>query len=66
MYDIGTHVMAFGKSLHAGQKGILTDKYDDMVSIKVDDESYQYAFNRLSREGKYIHVDALLIREIKD
>lgn len=66
MYEIGVHLLAFGKSLHAGQKGILVADYGDMLLLKADDEKYSNAYKASNREGKYFQVDRLLVRQLKD
>ena len=63
---IGGEVQATGKSLHAGQTGIVVADYESMLLVKVDDESYHNASKNSIGEGKYIQVDALLCKQLKD
>jgi len=63
---IGTHILAFGQSLHAGQTGIVVADYDSHLLVKADDQSYSGAGKNSGREGKYFQVDSLLARQLKD
>lgn len=63
---VGKKIMAFGKSLHAGQTGTIVADYGTMVLVKADDEKYSNAFKSSDREGKYFQVDSLLYKEVKD
>lgn len=66
MYEIGTRLMAFVKSLHAGHTGHLVADYGDMLFVKSDEDKYSNAFKSTGREGKYFQVDSLLVRQIKE
>lgn len=66
MYEIGAHLMAFGKSLHAGQSGILVADYGQFLLIKADDEKYSGAAKNSIGESKYFQVDSLLVKQLKD
>ena len=66
MTNINKHVMATGKSLHAGHKGVVTKDYGHMLLIKADDEKYSHAYKREGMEGKYFQLDARNFKEIKD
>ena len=66
MYELGTHLLAFGKSLHAGHSGHLVADYGDMLLLKSDEAKYPGAHKNSIGEGKYFQVDALLVRQIKD
>ena len=64
-FPLNTPIMAFGKSLHAGQKGTIVADYESMVLVKADDPTYTGAHKSSGREGKYFQVDSLLIRQTK-
>ena len=63
---IGTKVLAFGKSLHAGQKGTVVEDWGNYLLVKADDETYPGAHNNTGREGKYFQLDSRLCKELKD
>lgn len=63
---IGTKVMAFGKSLHAGQTGTVVEDWGQYYLIKADDEKYSGAHNNSTREGKYFQLDERYITTAKD
>lgn len=62
----GVHVMAFGKSHHAGQTGIVAADYGTMILIKADNESYPNAYKNSIGDGKYFQVDNLLLKQLKE
>lgn len=59
------HILAHGKSIHAGQTGIVIADYGNYLLVKADDESYSGASTNSIGEGKYFQVDNLLCKEIK-
>lgn len=63
---IGAKVIAFGKSIHAGQTGTIAADYGNYILIKADDEKYQHAHKNSGREGKYFQVDELLLKQVKE
>ncbi len=66
MSMVGKHIMAFGKSLHAGQTGVVVADYGNMLLVRADDEKYPGAHNNSAGEGKYFQVDNLLVKQLKD
>lgn len=66
MYEIGTHVVAFGKSMHAGQSGTIVRNYGNHYLVEADDPKYIHAHKNSIGDGRYFQVDALLIRQLKD
>ena len=66
MYKIGSHLMVFGKSIHAGQKGTLVADYGNHLLVKADDLKYSGAHKNSIGEGKYFQADALLVKQLKD
>lgn len=65
-YKLGSNLLCFGSSIHAGQKGILVADYGDFLLLKADDEKYSNASKNSGREGKYFQVDALLVKQLKE
>lgn len=63
---VGVRILAFGKSHHAGQKGIVVADYGSMLLVKAEDESYPEAHKNSIGEGKYFQVDNLLAKQLKD
>ncbi len=53
--------MAVGKSLHAGQHGVVVSDWGMTLLIKAEDESYAKAYTDSTREGKHFVVDTDLI-----
>jgi len=66
MQIIGAHVTAFGKSLHAGQSGIIVADYEAMLLVKADDPSYHGAHRNSIGDGRYFQVDNLLYKINKE
>jgi len=64
----GTHVQAFGKSLHAGQTGIVAADHGEYIMILADDPTYQHAArNSIAPKdspNRYFFVDTLLLKEL--
>jgi hypothetical protein len=60
----GAKILAFGKSIHAGQTGTVVADYGTMILVKADDESYVNARKNSIGEGKYFQVDNLLCKEL--
>ena len=65
-YELGSHLLCFGKSLHAGQSGILVADYGSHLLLKADNEKYSGASKNTGREGKHFQVDSLLVKQLKD
>jgi len=63
-YDTGTHILAYGKSHHAGQSGTVVADYGSHLLVKADDLSYEGAHRNSIGEGRYFQVDNLLCKEI--
>ena len=63
---LGKKILAYGKSIHAGQTGTVAADYESMLLLKADDESYAKAYKNSIGEGKYFQVDSRLCREIED
>ena len=63
---IGAKVIAFGKSMHAGQTGTVAADFGNYLLIKADDEKYQHAHKNSGRDGKYFQVDELCVKQVKD
>jgi hypothetical protein len=63
---VGSSIQAFGKSLHAGQTGVIVADYGTMVMVKADDEAYSGASKSTGLDGKYFQVDSLLYKIIKE
>jgi len=63
-YEIGSHLVAFGQSLHAGQSGTLVADYGEFLLIKADDEKYSGASKNSIGEGKYFQANHLLVRQL--
>ena len=63
---LGTHVEAFGKSLHTGHKGTVAADYINMILVKSDDPKYVMSHTNTIGEGKYFQIDARYCKEIKD
>ena len=63
---IGKHIMAVGKSLHAGYAGVVVADYQTMLLVKSDDDSYVHAGRNSIGEGKYFQIDSRMYKEIKE
>ena len=63
---IGAHVMCFGKSLHAGQTGIVVADYGNYLVIKPDDQEYVKAGKNSFYDFKTFQADYLLVKQLKD
>ncbi len=59
---VGCTIQAFGKSMHAGQTGLVVRDWDNMLLILADDQSYANAHRNTVGEGKYFVVDSLLAK----
>jgi len=64
--QIGTHIEAFGKSLHKGHKGTIVADYINMLLVKADDPKYILAHGNTIGEGKYFQIDRRYYKELKD
>ena len=64
MITVDTKILAYGKSHHAGQKGVVVADYGMMLLVKADDEAYSGAHKNAIGEGKYFQVDSRYIREV--
>ena len=62
----GKKVLAYGKSLHAGQTGTVEEDWGYYLLVKPDDQKYSKAFKSTGREGKYVQFDVRHIKELKD
>ena len=65
-FDIGVKILAFGKSMHAGQKGTVVADYGNYLLVKAEDEKYEHAHKNSIGDGKYFQVDNLLAKELKE
>ena len=66
MYELGDHIQCIGKSMHAGQSGILVADYGNFLLLKADDPKYSGASKNSIGDGKYFQVDNLLVKQLKD
>ena len=64
--NVGAHVMCFGKSLHAGQTGIVVSDYGNYLVIKADDQNYAKANKNSSYDFKTFQADYLLVKQLKE
>ena len=62
---VGKRVLAFGKSIHAGQEGTVVADYGTMLLVEASDPSYKLAFKNNIGDGRYFQVDNLLVKEVK-
>jgi len=62
---VGTKIMSFGKSKHAGQKGTVVRDYGNYLMITAEDQSYAGASKNSEFDLKVMQVDARECREIK-
>ncbi len=59
---VGCTILAFGKSMHAGQTGVVVRDWDDTLLVEADDPKYQHAHKNTVGEGRYFVVDSLLAK----
>jgi len=60
----GLHIEATGKSLHAGQQGIIAADYVNMLLILADNTNYPLAFTNTIGDGKYFQLDRRWFKEV--
>ena len=63
---INKKILAFGKSQHAGQTGVVVADYGTMLLVKADDEKYDNAHKNSIGDGRYFKVDKMLVKQLKD
>lgn len=66
MSTIGKTVLATGKSIHAGQIGLVVEDWGNYLLVKPDNQDYAKAHKNSGREGKYCQFDSRLAKEVKD
>jgi len=68
-WEPNTPIQAFGKSMHAGQLGIVVADHDQYVMVLADDPTYTHAHRNSivpkDSPNRYFFVDTLSIKEIK-
>lgn len=62
---IGKKIIATGKSLHAGQIGVVVADYGNYLLIQADDEDYSGAHKNSIGDGKYFQVDSRTVKILK-
>jgi hypothetical protein len=63
---VGEHITCFGKSLHAGQSGVVVNDWDTIVMVVADDQSYSGAHKNAGYDSKVFQVDTRYITSYKD
>ena len=65
-YEVGTRVMALGKSLHAGQYGTFIKDENDFIVVKAEDQTYSGAGLDSVLGFKIFYLDRDLVKVIQN